>query len=93
MNRSSWKLPYINASFFRFWKRPSDKPINIWSRGSLFLYPVLNKTFKIYNGRKFVSVQVKKPFLGYYSGDFCMSKFLGRKIHLRKKKKKTNSKK
>jgi ribosomal protein S19 len=59
----------------------------------MFLYPHLSKTFKIYNGRKFVSVQVKKALLGYYSGEFCMSKFLGRKIHLRKKKKKANLKK
>ena len=93
MNRSSWKSPYVNSSFFRLFKRNGEKPINVWERGSLFLHPHLNKTFKIYNGRKFVSVQVKKNLLGYYSGDFCMSKFLGRKIHLRKKKKKSNSKK
>ena len=93
MNRSSWKLPYLNYSFFRFMRRPLDKSITTWSRGSTFLYPHLNKTFKIYNGRKFVSVQIKKPFLGYYSGDFCMTKYLGKKIHLRKKKKKLSSKK
>ena len=52
----------------------------------------MNKILKIYNGRKFVSVTVKKTLLGYYSGDFCMSKFLGLKIHLRKKKKKSTSK-
>jgi len=93
MNRSSWKLPYISNSFFRFFRRPYDKPINTWSRNSTFLFPHLNRGFKVYNGRKFVSVNVKKPLLGYYSGDFCMSKFLGRKIHLRKKKNKTFSKK
>lgn len=92
MNRSAWKLPFINSSFFRFFRKPFDKPVNTWSRSSTFLLPHVNKTFKIYNGRKFVSVQVKKNLLGYYSGDFCMSKFLGRKIHLRKKKKKLNSK-
>jgi ribosomal protein S19 len=59
----------------------------------MFLVPHLNKIFKIYNGRKFVSIQVKKAILGHYSGDFCMSKYLGRKIHLRKKKKKLNFKK
>lgn len=87
MNRSSWKLPYLNNSFFRFFRRPSDKPILAWSRGSAFLFPHVGKNFRIYNGRKFISVQVKRPLLGYRAGDFCMSKFLGRKIHLRKKKK------
>ncbi len=92
MNRSSWKLPYTSNSFFRIFRKVSDKPVNVWSRGSVLLYPHMNKNLKIYNGRKFVSVTVKKTLLGYYSGDFCMSKFLGRKIHLRKKKKKSTSK-
>lgn len=58
----------------------------------MFLLPHIDKIFKIYNGKKFVSVQVKKSLLGHYSGEFCMSKLLGRKIHQRKKKKSYNKK-
>jgi len=91
MNRSSWKLPYLANSLFRAFNKSNEKPYSLWSRGSTFLLPHLGKNFKVYNGKKFVSVQVKKSLLGYYIGDFCMSKMLGRKIHLRKKKK-TNKK-
>jgi len=54
--------------------------------------PHLGQNLKIYNGKKFVSIQVKKPLLGYYTGDFCMSKLLGKKIHARKKKEKVKLK-
>jgi ribosomal protein S19 len=86
-------LPYLSSSLFRIFSKPSERPNLVWSRSSTFLFPHLGKTFKVYNGKKFVSVQVKKPLLGHYIGDFCMSKMLGRKIHLRKKKKKASSKK
>jgi ribosomal protein S19 len=77
---------------FRIFNKPTEKPSLVWSRSSTFLFPHLGKVFKVYNGKKFVSVQVKKPLLGHYIGDFCMSKMLGRKIHLRKKKKSSNRK-
>ncbi len=92
MKRSSWKTPYLNYSLFRMLGKQHEKPRNIWSRNSTILLPHVGNTFKVYNGKKFVSLQVKKNLVGFYIGDFCMSKLLGKKIHLRKSKKKNTNK-
>ena len=52
-------------------KRARHKIINIWSRRSTVLPQFVGLTFGVYNGKKFVPVQVNEQMVGHKFGEFA----------------------
>jgi len=88
--RSQWNLPYFLIIF------PNKKKNYLYDtlpRNLLISTILLNKRVKIYNGKKFLFLRIKKTMLGFKLGEFCVTKALGYTIHKKKKKKKSSRKK
>lgn len=74
MARSAWKAPFVDAHVLKkasvAIKEGSRKVINIWSRRSTILPQFVGLTFGVYNGQKFVPVQVTEEMVGHKFGEF-----------------------
>ena len=95
MARVSWKIPYISPFLF---SKPfislyanSDslkiKP-KIWNRSSVINKIFLNKRFRLFNGKNFITLNVSSDMFGHRLGEFSVTKRLGHRgqIILRKNK-------
>ena len=80
-------------SVYRLLHLPKLHNKKIWSRASSFLLPFLKFRVKVYNGRKFIPIIVKQGMLGTYIGDYCVTKSLGKIIHINKIQKAQEGKK
>jgi small subunit ribosomal protein S19 len=98
MTRSKWKGPFIHPKIFVSTTRidkliplkHASKQIDyfIWNRNSEIPAFFLNRRVGVHNGRKFLTYIIKKNMLGHKFGEFSITKPMGKKIHLKKKKKK-----
>ena len=74
MVRSVWKGPFVEASLLKKADaaRASGRHdvIKIWSRRSTILPQFVGLTFGVYNGRKFLPVQVTENMVGHKFGEF-----------------------
>lgn len=94
MPRSRWKVPFINIDFFSK-KVLKLVTFNTFDRVSNINNLFIDKRFRVYNGRKFISFIVRKSMVGKKLGEFSITKVLGSdialskqlKIKLKKKKK------
>jgi len=74
MARSVWKGPFVDgyllakADTARESKR--SEIIKIWSRRSTILPQFVGLVFGVYNGRKFIPVQVTENMVGHKFGEF-----------------------
>ena len=74
MARSIWKGPFVDS----FLLRKADKArgsgrndvIKMWSRRSTILPQFVGLTFGVYNGRKFIPVNVTEEMVGHKLGEF-----------------------
>jgi len=80
--RSKWK-----KNIFVYNKKLSLNK-TIYKKANYIIPSMLNRRIHIYNGKKPTAVLIKKTMLGLRLGEFIVTKKLGTKIHLRKKKKK-----
>jgi len=87
--RSIWKIPYINYINLRNKSFLYEK----LSRNTFISSILLNKRVRVYNGKKFLFLRIKKTMLGFKLGEFCVTKALGYTIHQKKKKKKSSKRK
>lgn len=60
----------------------------IYNKNSVISAFFLNKRVAIYTGNKFSSLIIKKNMINHKFGEFVITKSLGKKIHIIKKKKK-----
>lgn len=67
MKRTYWKKNYIDIKLYE--EKKFDWNIKI-SRNSTIVSNFIGKTFEIYNGKKFIRVQVWKEMLGHKFGEF-----------------------
>ena len=75
MSRSVWKGPFIDG----FLLKKADKVrssgrneiIKTWSRRSTILPQFVGLTFGVYNGQKFVPVNVTEDMIGHKFGEFA----------------------
>ena len=74
MARSVWKGPFVEASILKKADvaRASGRHdvIKIWSRRSTILPQFVGLTFGVYNGKKFIPVNVTEEMVGHKLGEF-----------------------
>mgnify|MGYP003310506272 CR=1 FL=1 len=51
-------------------KDSSNKPVKTWSRRSTILPQFVGITFNVYNGKKFIPVNVTEDMVGHKLGEF-----------------------
>lgn len=75
MSRSRWKGPYVDTSGLK--KIQSSKKIyekTMIARTSTILPKFLEKTFEVYNGKKFTEVLVTEEMIGRKFGEFSSTR-------------------
>jgi small subunit ribosomal protein S19 len=74
MTRSIWKGPFVDGYMLRKADaaRSSGRSdiVKIWSRRSTILPQFVGLTFGVYNGRKFIPVNVTEEMVGHKLGEF-----------------------
>jgi small subunit ribosomal protein S19 len=74
MSRSAWKAPFVDPYVLRKASKAIDETsrrvINIWSRRSTILPQFVGLGFGVYNGQKFIPVQVTEEMVGHKFGEF-----------------------
>ncbi len=74
MARSVWKGPFIESALLKKVEKASEsvrsEVIKTWSRRSTILPQFVGLTFAVYNGRKFIPVNVSEEMVGHKLGEF-----------------------
>jgi len=72
--RSVWKGPFVDGYLLKKAEVARDsgrnQVIKIWSRRSTILPQFVGLTFGVYNGRKFIPVNVSDEMIGHKFGEF-----------------------
>lgn len=91
MSRVKWKGPYLNSKYFK--ANNNDKnlkkkqnPNLIISRNFEIIPKLIGKTFKIYNGKKYIELTVTEEMINHKFGEFAFTR--GRFSFKKKKSKK-----
>jgi small subunit ribosomal protein S19 len=75
MARSVWKGPFVDGYLLKKAdaSRESGRSevIRTWSRRSTILPQFVGLTFGVYNGHKFIPVQVNEQMVGHKFGEFA----------------------
>lgn len=76
MPRSCWKKPFSQSIIFKniYQNDKSQKPIVLWSRSSVIFPVFVGITFSIYNGRKFVNLQIHEEMIGSRFGEYITTR-------------------
>jgi len=71
MPRPIWKHPSSQNQIFKsiYLNQNSEKPIKVWARSSIIFPLFVGKVFSIYNGKKFVNLQISEQMIGLKVGD------------------------
>ena len=74
MPRSVWKGPFVDGYLLKKAEAARDsgrnQVIKTWSRRSTILPQFVGLTFGVYNGRKFIPVNVSDDMIGHKLGEF-----------------------
>ncbi len=74
MARSVWKGPFVESGLLKkvekAGKSTRSEVIKTWSRRSTILPEFVGLTFGVYNGRKFIPVNVSEEMVGHKLGEF-----------------------
>jgi small subunit ribosomal protein S19 len=74
MTRSLRKGPYVEACLLRKLRKylasGDKKPIKTWSRRSTITPEMVNLTFEVHNGKRFIPVFVTENMVGHKLGEF-----------------------
>ena len=75
MARSVWKGPFVDGSLIKKVEKASQtvrsEVIKTWSRRSTILPQFVGLTFGVYNGKKFIPVNVTEEMVGHKLGEFA----------------------
>lgn len=75
MARSLKKGPFVDHHLKRKVEKTAEgglkTPIKTWSRRSMILPDMVNMTFLVHNGKKFVEVFVTENMVGHRLGEFA----------------------
>jgi len=80
--RSVWKGPFVDGYLLKKAETARDsgrnQVIKTWSRRSTILPQFVGLTFGVYNGRKFIPVNVSDDMIGHKFGEFSPTRtYLG----------------
>ena len=74
MTRSVWKGPFVDGHVLKKVQKVLESGkntvIKTWSRRSTILPMFVGITFQVYNGKKFIPVQISEPMVGHKLGEF-----------------------
>ena len=74
MARSVWKGPFVEGSLIKKAEKSRQsvrsEVIKTWSRRSTILPQFVGLTFGVYNGKKFIPVNVTEEMVGHKLGEF-----------------------
>ena len=74
MARSVWKGPFVEGSLIEKAEKARgsvrSEVIKTWSRRSTILPQFVGLTFGVYNGKKFIPVNVTEEMVGHKLGEF-----------------------
>ena len=74
MPRSVWKGPFVDSYVLKKAEKVREsgrnEVIRIWSRRSTILPQFVGLVFGVYNGKKFIPVQVSENMVGHKFGEF-----------------------
>ena len=74
MGRSVWKGPFVDSYLLKKAEKTREsgknEVIKIWSRRSTILPQFVGLTFGVYNGKKFIPVNVTEEMVGHKLGEF-----------------------
>jgi small subunit ribosomal protein S19 len=72
--RSVWKGPFVEGSLIKKAEKSRgsirSEVIKTWSRRSTILPQFVGLTFGVYNGKKFIPVNVTEEMVGHKLGEF-----------------------
>ena len=75
MARSVWKGPFVEGSLIKKAEKARGNVrsdvIKTWSRRSTILPQFVGLTFGVYNGKKFIPVNVTEEMVGHKLGEFA----------------------
>ena len=75
MARSIWKGPFVDGYLLTKAEKSrasgKNEVIKIWSRRSTILPQFVGLTFGVYNGKKFIPVNVTEEMVGHKLGEFA----------------------
>ena len=75
MSRSKWKGPYVDTNNLKDLQNLKKTYIKtIITRNSTILPKFLEKTFEIYNGKKFTEILVTEEMIGHKFGEFASTR-------------------
>lgn len=78
MSRSLWKGPFVHGLVLKHVKRikkeKNYKTIRVYSRDSVIFPSFVGLHFEIYNGLKFVLLEVKENMIGFKFGEFVFTR-------------------
>jgi small subunit ribosomal protein S19 len=73
--RSVWKGPFVDGSLIKKAEKARQtvrsEVIKTWSRRSTILPQFVGLTFGVYNGKKFIPVNVTEEMVGHKLGEFA----------------------
>jgi small subunit ribosomal protein S19 len=73
--RSVWKGPFVEGSLIKKAEKSRQSVrsdvIKTWSRRSTILPQFVGLTFGVYNGKKFIPVNVTEEMVGHKLGEFA----------------------
>jgi small subunit ribosomal protein S19 len=73
--RSVWKGPFVDGSLIKKAEKARStvrsEVIKTWSRRSTILPQFVGLTFGVYNGKKFIPVNVTEEMVGHKLGEFA----------------------
>lgn len=74
MTRSAWKPPFVDGFLLKkveaAFEANNSRPIKTMSRRSTILPKFVGLTFEVYNGKKYIPVQVKEEMVGTKLGAY-----------------------
>ena len=74
MARSVWKGPFVESGLLKKVEKASgsvrNDVIKTWSRRSTILPQMVGLVFGVYNGKKFIPVNVSEEMVGHKLGEF-----------------------
>ncbi|MBM3644572.1 MAG: 30S ribosomal protein S19 [Alphaproteobacteria bacterium] len=75
MARSVWKGPFVDGHLLKKVEKARQtvrsEVVKTWSRRSTILPQFVGLTFGVYNGRKFIPVNVTEEMVGHKLGEFA----------------------
>lgn len=75
MTRSAWKPPFVDGFLLKkveeALKANNTRPIKTMSRRTTILPSFVGLNFEVYNGKKYLPVQVKEEMVGHKLGEFA----------------------